>query len=436
MPIKKLLTRAFLCMSPWALGACEKELISDDPINAESSVSIITRNVNAEETISFPVDVYVFGKETKTFVNHKKLIDEDTPLAFSLPLGSYSVYAIGGTDESCYILPTEETIEENSEITLREGKEHTDLMTAHQDIILETKEDYQLTLQLDRQVIQLTNVTISQVPADVSSISISLSTSYKSILINGKLGTEWTHNYSLADHGNGEWVLPTPVMMLLDTESVIITISMTQKDNSVKDYIYSCPDDLMKNYQISINATYQEDHNVNIIGSITGSSWAGNREIVFNFGESNISNDNNNGNNNNDDDDDIINATAPATNTVYKDCYVVNVTPNEKGYKEVLLAYKEDISIDPQNKTEEQVLQDVNSQLNSLSINNISGWRLPNKEEASLISSKSGLLHILTKFYYYLEDGRIKIFNSNGLLNIQYNAGEEIRPVTILKFKQ
>ena len=190
----KLLTRAFLCMSPWALGACEKELIIDDPVKVESSVSIITRSANAEETISFPVDVYVFDTETKSFVNHKKLIDEDVPLAFNLTLGSYSVYAVGGTDENCYILPTGESIEEDSEITLREGKEHTDLMTAHQDILLETKEDYQLTLQLERQVIQLTNVTISQVPADISSVSISLSTSYRSILINGELGTEWTHN--------------------------------------------------------------------------------------------------------------------------------------------------------------------------------------------------------------------------------------------------
>lgn len=429
----KLLTRAFLCMSPWALGACEKELIIDDPVKVESSVSIITRSANAEETISFPVDVYVFDTETKSFVNHKKLIDEDVPLAFNLPLGSYSVYAVGGTDENCYILPTGESIEEDSEITLREGKEHTDLMTAHQDILLETKEDYQLTLQLERQVIQLTNVTISQVPADISSVSISLSTSYRSILINGELGTEWTHNYSLTDRDNGEWVLPAPVMMLLDTESIIITISMTKKDNSIKNYTYSCPNDLMKNYQISINATYQEDNNVNIIGRITGSSWAGNRDIVFNFGESNVPNENN-GNDNND--DDIINTTAPQTNTIYKECYVVTVTPNENGYKEVLLAYKEDIDIAPQDKSEEQVLQDVNSQLNSLSINNISGWRLPNREEANQMISISGLIHILTKFYYYIEDGRIKIFNTYGLLNIQYNMGEKIRPVTILKFKQ
>ncbi len=432
MLIKKLLTRAFLCMSPWVLGACEKELVSDDPIDAESSVSIITRNVNAEETVSFPVNVYVFNSETKKFVNHEKLIDEGTPLAFSLPLGSYSIYAIGGTDENYYILPTGESIEENSEIILREGREHTDLMTAHQNIILETKEDYQLTLQLERQVIQLTNVTISQVPTDISSVSISLSTSYKSILVNGELGTEWTHNYSLTDHGNGEWTLPSPVMILLDTDSIIITISMTKIDNSVKNYTYSCPNDLMKNYQISINATYQEDNIVNIIGSITGSSWAGNRDIVFNFGESNISNENN-GNNN---DDDIINTTAPTINTIYKDCYVVNVVPNEKGYEEVLLTYKEDISIDPQNKSEEQVLLEINSQLNSLSINNISGWRLPNREEANLMSSKSGLLHIQNKFYYYIEDGRIKIFNNSGFLSFQYNVGEKIRPVTILKFKQ
>ena len=42
---------ALLCMTSWALGACEKELVSDEPIDTESSVSVITRSINEEETL-------------------------------------------------------------------------------------------------------------------------------------------------------------------------------------------------------------------------------------------------------------------------------------------------------------------------------------------------------------------------------------------------
>ena len=100
MEQKVLLLRTAIGVSLLALGACEKEIVSDEPVIAESSVSITTRSVNDGETVSFPVNVYVFNAADRSLVRHETLQDKDQPFSFSIPLGSYSVYAIGGADGS------------------------------------------------------------------------------------------------------------------------------------------------------------------------------------------------------------------------------------------------------------------------------------------------------------------------------------------------
>ena len=428
--MKKLLTRAALCMIPWVLGACEKELVSEDMVVTDSSLSITTRSVTAEETISFPIAVYVFNSESKKCIKNDQLASKDDPLEFSLLHGTYDVYAIGGVDESIYTLPSGKELTEKTEITLKENNEHADLMTAHSIISLDKEEDNILTLNMERQVMQLANVTIKQIPSNISAVSVSLSPSYESILINGELGKTWAHKYPLVNDGDGCWILPSPTMILLTPEAATITVGLTKNDGTVKYYSYPCPDELKKNYHISIIGNYQEDNTVNIVGSITGTTWAGNKVITFDFGDKKTD-DNGEG----EDEDDLINESTPASGTIYKDCYVVKVDSTNKA-NEVLLLYNNDFEINPKEKSEAQVLEEINSELSSLTINDISGWRLPDMEEAKLIIAKYDYHKITNKFYYYLYNNQLKLFNCYTLLERNpYSVGERFRPVIILRFK-
>lgn len=428
--MKKVLTHAVLCIAPWVLGACEKELVSEDMIVTDSSLSITTRSVTAEETISFPIAVYVFNSDSKRCVKNEQLATKDTPLAFTLPHGTYDVYAIGGVDESLYTLPSEDVTAE-SEITLKDGKEHADLMTAHSIVTLEEDEENNLTLNMERQVMQLTDVTIKQIPSGITAVSISLSPSFQSILINGELGKTWTHKYPLVYEGNGCWILPSPTMILLAPEAATITVGLTKSDGTVKNYSYPCPDELKKNYHISITGNYQEDNTVNIVGSVTGTTWAGNKEITFDFGDTETNKEEDD-----DEEEGLINESAPAAGTIYKDCYVLKVNTTDKA-DEVLLLYNNDFEINPKEKTEAQVIEEINTILTSLSLNDIAGWRLPDLEEAKLITAKIGIYKIANKNYYYLLDNQLKIFSGSSFLDHQtYSAGERYRPVTILKFRK
>ncbi|MBQ7420316.1 MAG: FimB/Mfa2 family fimbrial subunit [Prevotella sp.] len=433
--MEKVLKCAFLCMSSLALGACEKEIISDD-ITTDNSVSITTRSANAEETVSFPIVVYAFDQESKGCVDYKMLPDKETPLVFNLPYGTYAFYAIGGIDDERYSLPAEDHLTEKSEIVLKEGMEHADLMTAQQTLKLQKNDDKELTLHMERQVIELTSVTLSQIPDNITSVNISLTPCYKSITIDGALGTLWEHKYSLTNEGEGVWSLSTPTMLLLSPESPIITISMEDDNNMVKEYSYQCTDELKKNHQIRINATYQENNTMKITGQILGDTWSGSNDIIFNFGEDNINIVNA---------EDIINEETPAKGSAYNGCYVMDVIPQDH-YNEVLVVYKEvlllaDYNIIP-TEEESKVIDKITEVLSNLSVNNILGWRLPNENEAKMIISNRDALapyniNIDLNNFYYLKDSSLKAFNKNGLLNnTSYTKGKYMLPIITLKFKK
>lgn len=433
--MKKFLTRAAICMTPWALGACEKELINDDNVITESSLSISTRSVTAEETVSFPVSIFVFDNTSKRFVKNETLTDKDEAIGFSLPFGSYAVYAIGGADDQRYDFPTGDDITEDAEVSLKDGKEHADLMAAHDAVTLEQKEGNQLTLHMERMVTELSQVTIKNVPEDFTNVSITLH-DYKGIQINGEFGSIWEHEYTLHDDGGGSWSLPAPTLLLIDADEATVTISMTKSDGAICNYSYTCTEEIKKNHRISITGTYQEDKIAQLTGVITGTTWAGNQEIVFEFGESNTANGDD------DHDSDLINQVAPQAYSMYNDCFVVRVTTDDKGHKEVLLLYNEDFNIEIKDKTTAQIIQEVNDNLNNIAINEITGWRLPCKDEVLAENNIVGYImqsKLKTKptndFYLYLDNEELKAY-SRTVTDRTYTFAKLYRPVTVLKFKK
>lgn len=228
-------------------------------------------------------------------------------------------------------------------------------------------------------------------------------------------------------------------MMLIDPASVDITISLTKEDGSTKTYHYTSTNDFVNNYKISIEATYQDDNIANITGTIIGCTWTGNKTITFNFGDSNHGGNNNQ----NENDPSIINESAPAVHSLYKGCYVLKVEEKDD-YDEVLLLYKEDFPIEVGSKTEAEVLQEIQEQLSTLTIEGTSGWRLPDKEEANIIIQE--FLELLklqigitrNGYFYYILDNKLKVFKDTGILNegLPYTEANHYTPVTTLRFQK
>lgn len=438
--MKKFVFNLMLGMTTWVCYSCEKELTVEGTSEPDTALSIVTRSVTAEEVVTYPVAVYVLSSDTKRLATSSMLTNKDSPLELGLAHGTYDVFAIAGADEDIYKLPQEDELSETSELVLKDGKEHTDLMTAHSTVTLKEKEENTLVLGFERQVMQLKEATILQVPSDITNVSISLSPFYQSLQINGVLGNISPHQFPLVSKGDGTWTLESPQMVLISPETAAITVSLQKGEETVKSYTFPCPDELKKNYQISIVGTYQEDNTVHITGNMTGVSWAGTHEITFTFGEGAPTGDDNGGG------DSPVSDEVPKCNSIYKDCYVLSVQEVNGGH-EVILLYKEDFTIAPANKAMEEVLEEINAINTALSINGITGWRLPNEKEAEEIVKQAN--YIISAFkdhdgspldehdFYLCEcENSLKTWIAwEGVLPTSYTRGQRFRPVATIQFK-
>ena len=430
--MKKFTIYLMLCMMVCVFYACEKELAVEGKGEPDTALSIITRSVTEEEVVTYPIAVYIFDSGSKRCIQTETLTSKDASLELELPHGTYDIYAVAGADKERYDLPTQEEASVDTEVTLKDGKEHTDLMTAHSTITLEKEEESILTLGFERQVMQLTNVTIQQVPSDITDVSVSLAPFYQSLKLNGELGNIKAHKISLTHQGQGTWSLAAPKMLLIDSGTASITVTLTKEDGTSKSYTYPCPDELKKNYQISIVGTYQQNNTVNIKGSINGVTWAGSHEISFTFGEDEPSKE----------EDTPVDDEVPTAHSIYQDCYVLSVKEVTGGH-EVVLLYNNDFEINPQNKTEEEVMAEIKTVTDALSINGISEWRLPTEDEAVLIYqnyvSINNLLssHFTNDAYFYMKEALRSFFpNTSSFLDRPFSYGKYFRPVTTIKFNQ
>ena len=109
----------------------------------------------------------------------------------------------------------------------------------------------------------------------------------------------------------------------------------------------------------------------------------------------------------------------------------------------MLLLYKEDFPIEVGSKTEAEVLQEIQEQLSTLTIEGTSGWRLPDEAEAdAIIKGKGGFNNTVfvlntSANYYYFDNNKLGIFISTNLLkHLTFDNGTHYRPVITLRFQK
>ena len=267
--------------------------------------------------------VYVFDSEG----NCVKVLstDEGGQLAATqLAVGAYSVYAIGGDDLSAYTLPDLDDAATTSVISVAEGKAQGDLFMKAGSITLTAGNASNLALELERQVIQLKEVTIKQVPTDVTKVEVSISPLHQGVRLDGmpcEGQTSLTLALSkLADNttwGNGEH---QPYCFPSDGEP-IITVSFT-RTSGVKRYSYQASEAFEANHQLVIEGTYSEQQDALLSGSLTAKAWGAERSMQFEFDEANLV-----GGDSSENPEEL---EVPVAGSTYRGYYVVSVNASSK----------------------------------------------------------------------------------------------------------
>lgn len=443
------------------LSSCEKTLDVQGQEEGSSTLLVHTRAVENDEKVSYPLTVYAMNPDG-VCVRKKTLLSENDELAFMLEPMTYHIYAIGGATEGDYELPGMENATATSEITLAEDALHGDLMSYASEITVGTNETNTLNLTLSRKVLELKEVTIKNIPPSVDEVSLVLNPMYDKLLLNGSYGEETSEKaIPLTKQGESTWELAEPLFLLPANGNPTINVKF-RKGDAYTSHTYSSPYAIEANKHILIEGNYTETEELQLTGAISGDTWNGTTVIKFNFNESgataaddsdddpNNSGDNTGGNNPSGNDN-IQEGSAPAVNQLYKGFFVTNVEDDPTGeYVLVTLMHWDDIEIIPGNRSQEEVLQEINQRLPDFDEQNITGWRVPTAAEVTSINwvaakQFDALNESTNSFngYYYCIDAndKLTIFTvASGQTiqnpNFNYTYGNALLPFTTVKFRK
>lgn len=421
------------------LTSCEKEFSEVPPVNPESSLTVTTRSESGGEEVAYPVAVYLFDAN-KACIDFQRIESADASVCYDLVEGVYDVYAFGGVAEGKYTLPSVKEATLESVIALQDGQEHGDLMMANSSVTTTKGEANTINLLMNRCVSKIASIVIKQVPDDVTAVSVTLSKTYKSMAFNGTKKDVNIEVITLEKSSteSGTWELKTPRHVLFDVAaSASVKISMTTNGNA-KGYTYQLTDKWKSNYQYHITATYTEKQNFHVTGTITGATWQGTEDIVFNFDETNTQ-DGGSG--------PTINETAPEVGTLYKGCYVLSRTEESNAIKVLLLHPNQYSDVCNGTMSQEEARNSINSKLSEIaSENEITGWHLPNEAEMETIYSTGfaainqkipGSLLVNNEYYFFDDNGIIRgrILTSKNSMDLSVTTNKAIlRPVAVVRF--
>lgn len=393
----------------------ESDLLSVNQ-SSNNQLRVVTHTREGGEAVSSAASVYLFNDEN-AFVRILQTDASGAYVSAKLPEDTYTLYAYGG-DLSHFQLPDDASITPTTAITLAEDQDMGDLLMATSTVTLPDGTDKVVDLILQRKVLELSSITISQVPAGVTGVTVSFAPLYSAIQINGDYVTTdpVTATFTLtAASTAGVWEA-TPQQLVFPSKGVpTITVTFTRDNEDPSTYTYTADAALSANNKYDIAGTYTQPLGVTLSGGITFQPWATNPTAVnFDFDENNhVNNTTPDPNAGGNDDPSAGSGGSETTETPvagqkYKGCYVVSV--NESNQTAVLISPTEEHGY----YCDSGWLSYLNNILTSWpSVDGVTGtWRVPTLSEIEAIMPVPEAFLVSaskTREYYCLVDANLKV---------------------------
>ena len=434
----------------------ESELPSVSQLS-NNQLSIVTHTREGDEASTPIASIYLFNG-SNAFVRTLQT-DADgsyTSASASVKLlaDTYTLCALSSNDLSLFQFPETATATPTSVIT-SVGETMGDLLMETETVTLADGANEVVDMTLKRKVLELSTVTINQVPDDVKGVAVSISPLYSAIQFNGEYVDSNPTSCTItltSTSTTGVWQA-APQKLVFPSKGVpTITVTFTRDDESTRSYTYTATNALSANNKYNIAGTYTEPLGVTFNGSITLQSWATDPTAVdFEFDENNAVNNSSSDPSSSAEDPNAGSGSSetsnpPVAGQQYKGCYVVSVNSDAK--TAVLLSPTDGTGYSVEGYNATEWLNHLNTELSNWpSVEGVSGtWRIPTLEEIGLFAQPAGIISDLEqgqkKGFFCMENSELKIVEvrkSNkvaelGSILTSFNDTRILRPVINISY--
>ena len=284
---------SFVCLV--SCNEQESDLLSANQ-SSNNQLSIVTHTREGETPIA---SVYLFNGSNefvRTLQTDAAGDYSSASASVKLPAGSYTICAINSSGLSHFQLPDETTATPTSVISVAEGQTMGDLLMDMKTVTLTNGDNAPVDMELQRKVLELSSVTISQVPEDVIGVTVSVSSFSSAIQFNGTyVDTDpITCTFSLTHNTiTGNWESTPQQLVFPSIGRPSITITFNRGEEDTHSYTYIASSALSANNKYDITGTYTE---VSFSGTITSQDWPDDPiAIDFEFDEGNTASSNSGG---------------------------------------------------------------------------------------------------------------------------------------------
>jgi len=349
--------------------------------SGKAKLNVVTRSSSNNE-LEYPLVIYAFD-DSGNCKAEKVVKDSETAPSITLSEGNYRLVAVAGCSD--YEMPS--SISLSSEIATQNDNCSASQLAIGQSDVKVGSATSTVTLQMALQVASV-EMELGSLPEDVSTVKISIAKQYQSVTFGGEYKGEENTVIDCKKVGD---VWTTGKFYVFPSSSNSTVFSITAVDDSgVHNYGYTYSAKLKAGQPYRLNGTFSSGFDVN--GSIDYSGW--NNEIVldFNFGDGM---NESGGNNTNPEENQNGNESSFSVNSIPKPGSIVkghvvalvsNETATSADVLLISLAEWNKVEAAASSKNPEEAL-DIAAEYSE---EGLGGWRIPSKDEATLLKKTYG----------------------------------------------
>ena len=371
----------------------EADLLSDNQ-SSNNQLSVVTHTREGEGASTPIASVYLFNSSNEFVRTLQTDATSYTSASASAKLleGTYTLCALSPSDLSHFLLP--DPLTPTSAITLASGQTMSDLLMATASVTLQDGDNEVVDMTLQRKVLELSSVTITQVPDDVSGVTVSIAPFYSAIQFNGSYldANPSTCTFTLSkntDTGNWE---AAPHQLAFPSKGIpTITVTFSYSESDTNSYTFTAESALTANNKYIISGTYTEPLGVTIVGSITLQPWATDPTTVnFDFDENNATSSST--------PEPSTGGDVPIAGQIYNDYYVVSV--DETNRTAVLLSNSQ------RKEVKESEYQNILSNIPKPQ-GATGNWRIPSVSECQTFLADPTTPNVIKDFHFCYNEGNL-----------------------------